>query len=129
MKQSTIKLIENACAILINLVTISFLSYVLISMSLNKQNIDVLCFFILSAESMVCWIVSRLFPKKFHHFAYKHFHKTMAQSFVIEYALKEANKEFPDEEEAYSGFIHQFNSLLYFAYFCLAIGLFIIYMF
>ena len=130
MKQSSKQLIGTIiCAILINLVTFSFLSYVLISMSLNKQNIEVLCFFILSAESMICWIVSRLFPKKFHHFAYKHFHKSMAKSFWIEYFLKEENKEFPDEEEAYSKFIHQLNSLLYFAYFCLAIGLFIVYMF
>ena len=130
MKQSTKQLIgTNVCAILINLVTFSFLSYVLISTSLNKQNIENLGFFILAAESMVCWIVSRLFPKKFHHFAYKHFHKSMAKSFWIEYFLKEANKEFPEEEEAYSDFIHRVNGYLYFAYFCLAIGLFIVYMF
>ena len=129
MKQSTKKKIENVCAILINLVTISFLSYVLISMSLNKQFFSNIGFFTLSAPCVIFWIVARLFPKKFHHFLYKHFHKSMAKSFWIEYFLKEANKEFPEEEEAYSGFIHQINSYLYFAYFCLAIGLFIIYMF
>ena len=129
MKQSSKQLIGiNICVILNNLVTISILSYVLISMSLNKQLFSNLGFFILSALSVIFWIVARLFPKKFHHFLYNHFHKSMAKSFWIEYFLKEENKEFPDEEEAYSKFIHQLNSLLYFAYFCLSTGLLIIYL-
>ena len=130
MKQSTKQLIAtNVCAILINLVTISILSYVLISMSLNKQLLSNIGFFVLSAQSVIFWIVARLFPKKFHHFLYNHFHKSMAKSFWIEYILKEANEEFPEEEEAYLDFIHKVNIYLYIAYFCLALGLFYIYMF
>ena len=97
-------------------------------MSLNKQLFSYLGFFILSALSVIFWIVARLFPKKFHHFLYNHFHKSMAKSFWIEYILKEANEEFPEEEEAYLDFIHKVNIYLYYAYFFLATGLLIVYL-
>lgn len=111
-------------SMIVNVLSFAFLSYVFISLMIEKQRDDVILFYAVSCFLMVVWIVFCFFFKQIHHFLYPRLHKSLEDSWSVHLF----GIEIPSEEESFrlsnaSLFIFPYVSFLF-----LSIGLFILYL-